>query len=176
MVRLVYDCLRAPYDIANILQVVLTSGNCEVHITGNSLRHDHPKVLGKVGSWSKEIREKGLPELPIYYHDSLEECARELHSKGIRLIGTSPQATESLFDMDLSGDDFAIVFGTEVGGLSKEKIKLMDDLTQIPMEGPLDFMTLSVITPIVVYEVLNQQKRQGVETELGHTGGHEKII
>jgi len=161
MIKLVYDCLRAPYDIANILQVALATGACEIHITGQSLRHDHPKVLGKVGSWSASVRKHGLPNLPIYYYDSLEECAQKLHAKGIRLIGTSPQATKSLFDLDLRGDDYAIVFGTEVGGLSKSKMALMDETVQIPMNGPLDFMTLSVITPAVVYSILKQQRGSG---------------
>jgi len=160
MVRLIYDCLRAPYDIANVIQVILaTDGACELHITGQSLRHDHPKALGKIGSWSAKIRKHGLPDLPIHYHDSLEECAEVIHANGIRLIGTSPQATNSFFETDLSGNDFAIVFGTEVGGLSKPKMALMDEVVQIPMGNQLDFMTLSVITPIVVYEVLGQQRR-----------------
>lgn len=160
MVRLVYDCLRAPYDIANILQLILaTDGACELHITGQSLRHDHPKVLGKVGSWSAKIRKFGLPDLPVHYYDSLDECAKIMHAKGIRLIGTSPQATKSFFDMDFRKNDFAIVFGTEVGGLSKPKMELMDEIVQIPMGNQLDFMTLSVITPIVVYEILGQQRK-----------------
>ena len=159
MIKLIYDCLKSPYDIANILQVVLATGECEVHITGQSLHHDHPKVLGKVGSWSAQIRKSGLPELPIYYYDSLEECAKTMHSQGIQLIGTSPQATKSFFDLNLSGDNFAIVFGTEVGGLSGQKRSLMDDIVSIPMKSQIDFMTLSVITPIVVYETLRQQKK-----------------
>jgi len=158
--RLVYDCLRAPYDLANIIQVILAINNaCELHITGQSLRHDHPKVLGKVGSWSEKIRKSGfLADLPIYYYDSLEECAEVMYANGIRLIGTSPQVAKSFFDMDLSGNNFAIVFGTEVGGLSRPKMALMDEVVQIPMGKQLDFMTLSVITPIVVYEILRQQQ------------------
>lgn len=159
MVRLVYDCLRAPYDIANILQVVLATNECELHITGQSLRHDHPKVIGKISSWSAKIKEFGLPSLPIYYYNSLEECANTMHSSGIRLIGTSPRASESLFNMNLGEKDFAIVFGTEVGGLSKPKMALMDKIVRVPMDDSLDFMTLSVITPIVVYEILGQQRR-----------------
>jgi len=158
--RLIYDCLRSPYDIANILQVVLaTDGACELHLTGQSLRHDHRKVVGKIGSWSEKIRKSGLPSMSVHYHDSFEKCAEIMHSKGIRLIGTSPQATKSLFDADLSGNDFAVVFGTEVGGLSKPKMALLDDIVQIPMGDQLDFMTLSVITPIVVYEILGQRRR-----------------
>ena len=158
VIKLIYDCLRSPHDFANILQVVLATQSCELHITGNSLRHDHPKVLGKVKSWSAKIRSQGLPNLPIFYYPSLDECVSAMKKKGIRMIGTSPQAKKSFLSMDLGGDDFAIVFGTEVGGLSKTKMPMMDEMVVIPMSDELDFMTLSVVTPIVVYEILSQQK------------------
>ncbi len=64
MIRLVYDCIRSPYDTANILQVALASGKCELYFTGNSLRHDHPKVVSKINSWSSKIRKDGFPGIP----------------------------------------------------------------------------------------------------------------
>ncbi len=157
MIRVIYDSIRAPYDIANILQVVLAIGECELHFTGNSLRHDHPKVLGKVKSWSSKIRKFGLPDLPIYYHATLADCVKIMHDKGVKLIGTSSSSENSFFDLDLSRNNFAIVFGTEVGGLSIPKVALMNEMVYLPMSNEIDFMTLSIITPIVVYEIIRQQ-------------------
>jgi tRNA G18 (ribose-2'-O)-methylase SpoU len=157
MIRLIFDCLRAPYDLANILQVALATGKCEIHITGNSLHHDHPKVLGKVGSWSRRVRENGLPNLAIQYWPTLEHCVRALKSRGIRLIGTSPHAEKSFYAIDLNANDCAIVFGTESSGLSREKAGLLDEMVNIPMSSDLDFMTLSVVVPIVVYEAIRQE-------------------
>ena len=157
MLKLIFDCLRAPYDFANILQVVLATKNCELYITGNSLKHDHPKVLGKVRSWSKKIQKTGLPNLPIKYYKSLEECVNELKKKGILIIGTSPYAKKSFYELDFVDDNKAIVFGTESTGLSSQKLTLMDDLVKIPMSDEIDFMTLSVAVPIVVYEIIRQK-------------------
>jgi len=156
MVRLIFDCLRAPYDWANILQVALATGKCEIHLTGNSLRHDHPKVLGKVGSWSKRIRANGLPNLAIHYWPSLQDCAKTLKAQGIRLIGTSPHVKKSFYELDLSRDNYAIVFGPESSGLVREKAALLDEIVSLPMSHDLDFMTLSVVVPIVVYEAVRQ--------------------
>ena len=156
MARLIFDCLRSPYDFANILQVALATGKCEMHITGNSLHHDHPKVLGKVSSWSKSIREKGLPNLEIHYWPTLEDCAKALKAQGIRLIGTSPHVKKSFYQLDLRKDNYAIVFGTESSGLSQEKAALLDEMVNIPMSSDLDFMTLSVVVPIIVYEAIRQ--------------------
>lgn len=157
MLKLVFDCLRAPYDWANILQAVLAVGECELYITGNSLRHDHPKVVGKVKSWSKKLTKQGLPPLRINYFSSLVECAVKLKKQNIKLIGTSSYAKKSFYDLDLKEDNFAIVFGTETSGLTKEKIALLDDMVRLPMSDNLDFMTLSVVVPIVIYEAKRQK-------------------
>jgi len=157
MVRLIYDCVKAPYDIANILQVALALGECELYFTGNSLRHDHPKIVSKLRSWSSKIRLQGLTGLNVHYYQSFEALVVQLKKQKIYLIGTSPNAKKSFYEMDLSKNDFAIVFGTEVGGLSKSKIANMDEIVKIPMLPEIDFMTLSIVTPIIAYEVSRQQ-------------------
>lgn len=157
MIKIVFDCLRAPYDWANILQTVIAIGGCELIVTGNSISHDHPKVLGKLGSWSKSIRENGLPDLSIKYYKSFTDCVKMLKSENNLVIGTSPRAKRSFFECNWENSNKVIVFGTESGGLSKEKTSLMDDLVKIPMSNILDFMTLSVVTPIVIYEIKRQQ-------------------
>lgn len=157
MLRLVFDCLRAPYDWANILQVVIATGNCELYVTGNSVRHDHKKITGKVKSWSKKLTKDGLPELKINYFDSFAECATKLKEQGIKLIGTSSYAKKSFYELDLKNENFAIIFGTETSGLIKEKISLLDDMVKLPMSDDLDFMTLSVVVPVMVYEAKRQE-------------------
>lgn len=159
MVKLVYDCIMAPYDIANILQVVLAIGDCELYFTGRSLRHDHPKVVSKIGSWSSKIRKMGYPNFNIHYYSSLEDLSDEFKEKNIRLIGTSPAAKKSFYELNLEKNDFAIVFGNEITGLSKNKVSVVEELVKIPMSGEIDFMTLSMITPIVAYEIVRQQKK-----------------
>lgn len=157
MIKLIFDCLRSPYDFANILQVALALGNCEIYVTGSSLSHKHPKILGKVASWSSGIKNRGLPSsLRIRYFGSLEDCVVELKKGNTRFIGTSPHAEKSFYELKFNGHYDAIVFGTEVGGLSKNKQALMDEMVKIPMSNELDFMTLSVVVPIVAYE-LNRQ-------------------
>jgi len=160
MIKLVFDCLRSPYDFANVIQVALALKDCEIYVTGSSLDYRHPKVSGKVASWSSRIKRGGFPDdLKILYFDSLESCVRELREKGLKIIGTSPHAKRSFYEVDFDKHDSAIVFGTEVGGLSKTKTALMDDLVKIPMSSSLDFMTLSIVVPIVAYEIRRRENR-----------------
>jgi len=138
--------------------VTLALGNCEIYVTGNSLNHKHPKILGKVASWSSGIKNRGLPDsFEVHYFNSLEDCVEKLKKENVRFIGTSPHAEKSFYDFEFDGHNDAIVFGTEVGGISKKKQALLDEMVKIPMSNELDFMTLSVVVPIVAYE-LNRQR------------------
>ncbi len=157
MIKLVYDCIMAPSDIANILQVVLALGECELYFTGHCLRHDHSKVIYKINSWSRQIKESGYPDFNIHYYPSLDELSDVFKKQNIRLIGTSPHASKSFYELNLAKNDFAILFGNEITGLSKNKLTLVDELVKIPMCANIDFMTLALITPIVAYEIARQQ-------------------
>lgn len=157
MIILIFDCLRSPYDFANILQAAIAADICEIHITGKSLRHNHPKVIGKVRSWLSKDKSADLSDLSITYHASLVECIEVMRRRGVKVVGTSPHVSKSFFDLNLV-ENLAIVFGTESSGLSDDKSSLVDDMVKIPMSANLAFMTLSVITPIVIYEALRQQK------------------
>jgi len=161
MIKLIFDCLRSPYDFANILQVALALGNCEIYVTGNSLNHNHPKIVGKVASWSSGIRKHGFPDsLKVRYFNSLEDCVKELRKEKIRFIGTSPHAKKSFYELEIDDFNDAIVFGTEVGGLSKSKLALMDEMVKVPMSNELDFMTLSVVVPAIAYEINRHRNNQ----------------
>lgn len=159
MIKLIFDCLRSPYDFANILQVALALGNCEIYVTGNSLKHTHPKIIGKVASWSSSIKKWGYPDsLKIYYFKSLEDCTEKLKKENIQLIGTSPNAKKSFYELDFKDNNKAVVFGNEMSGLSKSKLALMDEIAKLPMSNEIDFMTLSVVVPMIAYEIRRQSK------------------
>ncbi|MFH1188522.1 MAG: TrmH family RNA methyltransferase [bacterium] len=157
MITLVYDCIRDPYDWANILQVLFAVDGIEIYVTGNSLRHDHQKVVRRMCAWSKGVKNNGVPEVPIKYIFSFSECIEMLKNQGIHSIGTALDSGISYYDLDLRIGKYAIVFGNEAGGLSAEKVSLLDDIVTFPMAGDIDFMTLSVITPLVVGDIVRQK-------------------
>ena len=44
-IGLLFDCLRAPYDAAHIIQVALAVGNCDLYVSGNSIDLNHKKIV-----------------------------------------------------------------------------------------------------------------------------------
>ena len=49
-IGLLFDCLRAPYDIAHINQEATALENCDLYLSGNSIDPNHRKVVSKVKS------------------------------------------------------------------------------------------------------------------------------
>ena len=154
-IGLLFDCLRAPYDIAHIYQVATALGNCDLYLSGNSIDPKHKKIISKVKSWGIENI------LEFRQFENLESAVFQLHNEGKYLIGTSPYTNNDLYDIDFTKHDSVIVFGTESSGLTKRKSQLLDDLIKIPMSSKCKFLTLPTAVPVVAYEFY----RQIVESE-----------
>ena len=150
-VKLLFDALRSPYDMAHIVQIA-QSIDAEVYTSGNSLSFDHPKVLNKVRSWN-------IPDgFKATHYESFEEAVADLHAKGCYLIGTSGETNKIFYDIELPTDkDIVIVFGTESSGLTRAKQKMLDDLVKLPMDkSKVDFLTLPVAASAMAYELYRQ--------------------
>ena len=50
--------------------------------------------------------------------------------------------------------NLALVFGNEVGGISKEDLALCDLIAEIPMRGKKESLNVSVAAGIVLFELL----------------------
>ena len=149
-IGMLFDCLRAPYDVAHIIQVASALGNCDLYLSGNSIDTNHRKIITKVRSWGIE----NIPEFQVL--GEFEEAVYRLHNLGKYLIGTAVDAKKNLYKTNLLERDSVIVFGTETSGLTKRKQSLLDEIVSIPIEGNCKFLTLPTIVPITAFEYYRQ--------------------
>jgi len=153
---LIYDCLRDPRDIAQIIHLAFAT-NTKAILTGNSLSLAHFKVVNILKSWLPEVNEKTILKLVSFEPDYFK-CVKSLKKKGFVIFGTSPKAKISLFSSNLSKGKHAIVFGTETSGLSKAKTSVLDGMLSVPMQNKTNFFTISAIAPVICFEGLRQKK------------------
>jgi len=59
--KLLFDTIKDPRDLAEVLHLAIATGR-EVDITGKSIRHDHKKVAGIIGSWKP-----GFKDMPMIF-------------------------------------------------------------------------------------------------------------
>ena len=95
-------------------------------------------------------------------HDSIAECFEELQSRGFVIYATHlGKRSKSLYDLDLTGN-VAFVFGNEHRGVSGETAKLADENFQIPMNGMIQSLNVSVACAVTLYEAFRQRMKKGM--------------
>jgi 23S rRNA (guanosine2251-2'-O)-methyltransferase len=111
-------------------------------------------TVAKVASGAAE-------SVPYFMVTNLARTMGELKERDILVIGTSDDAAQSIYDLDLTVP-VAIVLGAEGPGMRALTRKTCDVLVRIPMLGAVESLNVSVASAVCLYEVLRQRSRQGV--------------
>ena len=95
--------------------------------------------------------------VPIVVVSNLAQAIARLQKNGLWLVGFSDRAQQSLYRVDLKGP-IAIVMGSEGGGIRQLTTQKCDYLCNIPMQGTVECLNISVATGVALYEVLRQRQ------------------
>jgi tRNA(Leu) C34 or U34 (ribose-2'-O)-methylase TrmL len=150
------DSIKDSRDLAELIQLSLATG-VKLCLTGDSIKYSSFKVLNILNSWNLNFADDIVFENIEYFSDYFLKV-ENLKKENYKLIGTSPNITNSLFVKDYSKNKVVFVFGTEYGGLSKKKMSVLDEIVSIPMKNNIPFFTLKTVVPVVTYEILRQKE------------------
>lgn len=93
--------------------------------------------------------------LPICRVGNLQHALMTLKQANFWLVGLNPQATSTVYDLDMHGK-VALVLGGEGKGMRPLIQNTCDYLVSIPMGGRIASLNVSVAGAIVLYERLRQ--------------------
>lgn len=94
--------------------------------------------------------------VPFIQVTNLARTMRYLKDQGVWLYGAAGEADKSLYQTDLSGP-VAIVLGAEGQGLRRLTREHCDLLLNIPMQGSVSSLNVSVATGVFLFEALRQR-------------------
>lgn len=86
----------------------------------------------------------------------LADAIGGMKALGVRLVATASHKGKALDQSNLAGP-LAIFIGSEGAGLSRELIKLMDEVVAIPQAPQVESLNVGVATSIVLYETARQK-------------------
>lgn len=87
------------------------------------------------------------------------EAIEELKREGIQVFGVEQiTGSISLEQWKVEGNSIALVFGSEVGGISDEVVNQLDGAIEIPMIGTKHSLNVSVSGGMVMWEAFKQLK------------------
>ena len=86
-----------------------------------------------------------------YKHPDILQTYEELHAKGYKIIATLPHENDTLItQLDIS-QPTALVFGTELTGLTDEAIAHADGYVKVPMYGFTESFNISVCAALSLF-------------------------
>lgn len=89
------------------------------------------------------------------------EVIKALRGAGYRIVATSPHSDDTLPEtFDVQGGRFALVFGTELEGVSDEVRREADAFVRIPMQGMVESLNLSASAAILLYTLSHRVRAE----------------
>ncbi|MDA3817012.1 MAG: RNA methyltransferase [Prolixibacteraceae bacterium] len=115
-----------------------------------------------------------------HYNEGGNNTGKALHQlkkDGYRIIATSPHENDVLLDdFDFEAGKFALVFGTELLGVSEDVKQNADAFLKIPMYGFTESFNISVSAAIVLHYLTHKMKKSSVNWQLSHEESDELIM
>lgn len=139
----------------------------DLHVIENKhLFELNPRVVHGASKW-----------VNIYNYRDTENnaaaCFDSLRKKGYKILATSPdKACLSIHDIDMS-QQIALVFGTEITGISEFTKSQADELVTIPMHGFSESLNISVSAAICANILIEKLFRSEVNWRLTENDKNE---
>ena len=158
---IVLENIYQPLNASAVLRSADCFGVQDVHVIENynEFCPDREVAMGS-SNW-----------LTINRYNKLEnntlECIKNLKNQGYRIIATAPgKQIQSLDSLDISKGKFALLFGTEMDGLTTEAQEMADELITIPMYGFTESFNLSVSAAICLYQLRTKLEKSKIDWKL----------
>ena len=149
----ILDGLQKPGNLGGILRTADAAAADAVIICGLGTDIFNPNVLrASTGAFFS------VPTVET----EAAEVRRFLQERGIRIVATTPDATEVYSETDLSGPT-ALVMGAEDRGLDAAWLDRDFALVKIPMQGEADSLNVGVAAAVVLFEAVRQRGATGKE-------------
>jgi 23S rRNA (guanosine2251-2'-O)-methyltransferase len=148
LLLLVLDGITDPHNLGACLRVADGAG---VHAV--IAPKDH--AVG-VNATVDKVASGAAQAMPYFMVTNLARTLKELKERDVLIVGTSDEAEQSLYDLDLTGP-VALVLGAEGTGMRQLTAKTCDQLVRLPMLGVVESLNVSVASGVCLYEALRQR-------------------
>lgn len=146
---LVLDSVQDPHNLGACIRTAVAAGVTAVIIPKDRAAHVNETV--------RKVASGGVEEMTIITVTNLARALQELKQAGVWLVGTSGNAQQTIYDVDMTVA-IAIVMGGEEKGLRQLTEKECDYLASIPLLGEIESLNVSVAAGVSLYEVIRQRR------------------
>jgi 23S rRNA (guanosine2251-2'-O)-methyltransferase len=148
LLLLVLDGIQDPHNLGACLRTANAVG-----VDAVLLSKDRSVSIN--ASVSK-VASGGAENTTVITVSNIARTLRKLQDAGVWIVGTAADVGKTLYEVDLTVST-AIVMGSEGKGLRQNTREHCDHLVNLPMQGVVESLNVSVATGVCLYEVLRQR-------------------
>ena len=141
------DGVQDPGNLGTILRTVDSANLKQIILSKDSADSYNSKVVRSTMG--------AIFRVNIIEADSLKEMLQEAKKNNFKVMVTSLDTKNSIYDVDYSKK--VIVIGNEANGVSKEVQAIADEKVKIPMLGKTESLNASVAAGIMIYEYVRKK-------------------
>ena len=141
------DDIQDPGNLGTILRTVDSIGLNQILVSKGTADCYNPKVVRSTMG--------AIFRIKIIECEDLEQTLKETQKNNFKLIVSSLQTNNSLYDIDF--DKKVIIIGNEANGVEPQIQEMADEKIKIPMLGKTESLNASVATGIIIYEYVRQK-------------------
>lgn len=158
---LVLDGITDPHNLGACLRVADAAGVAAVIAPRD-------RAVGITASVQK-VASGAAATVPYVVVTNLARLLRKLRDAGVWVVGTSGDAETCLYAADLRGP-LALVMGAEETGMRRLTRESCDLAVQLPMQGAVESLNVSVAAGICLFEAQRQRRAAAALTVGGECG------
>ena len=160
-----------PHNASAVLRTCDCFGIHDVHIIENKNKYEvNPDVALGADKWLNMIKYNSNKENTL-------SAIRNIKNLGYRIVATTPHNNAVMLeDFDIHKGKFALLFGTELNGLSQNAIDAADEFLKIPMYGFTESFNISVSAAIILHHLSHKLRNFNTLWELTQNEQKEIMI
>jgi tRNA (guanosine-2'-O-)-methyltransferase len=159
-----------PQNASAVLRTSDVFGIQDVHVIENDNEYNvNPRVVHGASKWINlhKYNEK---------ENNTLDCINKLKAEGYKVYGTTPHTDDCLIQDIPLDNKVALVFGTELTGLSDIAMENVDGFVKIPMYGFTESLNISVSASICLYELSKRLKSSDINWQLSEDDKLDQLI
>lgn len=170
-ITVVLENIYQPLNASAVLRSADCFGIQDVHVieNHNDFTPDREVAMGS-SRWLniKRYNEK---------ENNTIQCIQKLKKEGYRIVATTPHKSDiNLQDFDLTKGKTALVFGTEMEGLTDIALQEADEYLKIPMYGFTESFNLSVAAAICLQHLSHKLRKENINWQLDDVARDETLL
>jgi tRNA (guanosine-2'-O-)-methyltransferase len=151
--RIVLENVYQDHNASAVLRSCESFGVQQIHFIEN---RNHLRISDDVSMGSHKW-------LNIQRHNETENntvaTIKHLKSLGYRVVATTPHTNDCTIDVLPIDKKLALVFGTELEGVSQDALDMADEFVKIPMYGFTESFNVSVCAALCLYELTTRIRK-----------------